>query len=391
MTSSNARSSSIPRHYHRLTRLERFTVTDAVHLKLKLQAVDAALSRVSEKDCDQVDVSALLDACQSRPFHETVYVNDSEQFYLLVKSISRPDLIPDVYVSAYSAVLQGRPYLNEYKVSDFRKGVDPTFSEIRPLLAQIDAQCETNLETAFGKLETRVKPLPFLQLPAELRLLTYSHLLPREAHLALIYQPHREHKTPRIRLDVLRTNQQVHDEVAQYFYEKRTLFLVAARDKASQTLSNNYLSRFYDMVATMNPKTRHFFKKLEIQVSYLSGQTITLKRYPSISFVADPMRDLFALLPQVQTLVIAFGPTPFIAGENWGIIREKLETVYWLIDCVPPSIDVRWDLTRAFTSRFKVDEGPLRRIVAKRGTVHMGESVSSQLASQRKSLLFERP
>ncbi|KAI8938635.1 hypothetical protein NX059_004506 [Plenodomus lindquistii] len=391
MTSWNTRSSSIPRHYHRLAKPERFTVTDAVHLKLKLQAVDAALSKVDDTQPETVDIKGAIAACRSRPFHETVYVNGSEDFYLLVKAISRPDLIPHVYMNAFCAVSQGRPYLNEYKVSDFRKGVDPTFSEIRPLLAQIDAACDTNLEDAFNKLEAKVKPFNFLQLPAELRLLTYSFLLPREAHLALIYQPHREHKTPRIRLDVLRTNKQVHDEVVGYFYEKRTLFLVAARDKASQSLSNNYLSRFYDMVATMNPKTRELFERLEIQVSYLSGQTITLKRYPSISFVADPMRDLFALLPRVQTLVIAFGPTPFIAGENWGIIREKLETVYWLIDCVPPAIDVRWDLTRAFTNRFKVDEGPLRRIVAKRGTVHMGESVSSQLASRRKSLLPDRP
>ncbi|CBX95918.1 hypothetical protein LEMA_P030700.1 [Plenodomus lingam JN3] len=388
MTPSGARSSSIPRHYHRLARLERFTVTDAVHVKLKLQALDAALSNLNLDRNGQVDMKSAINACQSRPFHEAVYVDGSEEFYLLVKSLSRPDLIPNVYVNAYSSVLHGRPYLNEYKVSDFRKGVDPTFSEIRPLLAQIDALCETHLDSAFNELETRGK---YLNRPSDLRLLTYSHLLPREAHLALIYQPHREHKTPRIRLDVLRTNKQIHDEVVEYFYEKRTLFLVAARDKASQTLSNNYLSRFYDMVAMMNPRTRQLFGKLEIQVSYLSGQTTTMKRYPSISFVADPMRDLFALLPKVQTLVIAFGPTPFIAGENWGIIREKLETVYWLIDCVPVSIDVRWDLSRAFTSRFKVDEGPLRRIVAKRGTVHMGESVSSKLASQRRSLLHERP
>ena len=150
---SRARSSSIPRQYHRnrATHDDRFSVTDAVHLKLRLQSLDNAISDESRK----YDIKKVEEACQLRPFYETLspYVDGSEEFFLLVKSISRPDLIPDVYLEAYRAVLDRRPYLNLYKVSDFKKGVDPTFSEIRVLLSRIDAVCETDLGGAFSRLE----------------------------------------------------------------------------------------------------------------------------------------------------------------------------------------------------------------------------------------------
>lgn len=189
----------------------------------------------------------------------------------------------------------------------------------------------------------------------------------------------------------MRLNKQVLDEVVKYFYEKRTLFLVAARDKASQTLSSEYLSRFYQLLATMNPHTRQSFTKLEIQIGYLSGQSFTPKRYLNVSPIPDAMQEIFALLPGLQTLVISFGPLPFIAGDTYRIVRERLDTVYWLIDCVPAQIDVRWDLTRAFTVRFKADEQPLRRIVAKRGAVCMGESIVAQLETLRKQSSDKRP
>lgn len=153
MTPSATRSRSIPRHYHRVAREERFSVTDAVHLKVKLQALDNALSSISIADQRRFDIKKVTDACQSRPFHETVYVDGSEEFHLLVKGISRPDLIPDVYLQAYKTVLEGRPYLNEYSVSDFKKGVDPTFSEIRRILDKIDVLCETDLQGVFHRLE----------------------------------------------------------------------------------------------------------------------------------------------------------------------------------------------------------------------------------------------
>lgn len=144
------RSSSIPRGFRQIPAGERFSVTDAAQLKLTLQALDDKLQ-------PGVDVAILRNACQSRPFHEEIYVDGSEEFFLLVKSIVRPDLIPRVYIDAYATVQQGRYPQNDFKVSDFRKGVDPTFSEIRQLLSKIDRLCGTRLDASYRALEDQGK------------------------------------------------------------------------------------------------------------------------------------------------------------------------------------------------------------------------------------------
>lgn len=144
------RSSSIPRHYRQIPAHERFNVTDAAQLKLRLQALDDKLE-------PGVDIKSLEEACQSRPFHEEIYIDGSEEFFLLIRTITRADLIPDVYIEAYASLQQDRYPLNHYRVSDFRKGIDPTFSEIRLLLPKIDELCGTKLNESFHLLESRRK------------------------------------------------------------------------------------------------------------------------------------------------------------------------------------------------------------------------------------------
>ncbi|KAH8641481.1 hypothetical protein IG631_04422 [Alternaria alternata] len=135
-------------------RFSRFSVTDAVHLKLKLQALDNAVSRIRPENHDQADIATITSACQTRPFEETVYVAGSEMFYLVVKGLARPHIIADVYAEAYKHVLQGRPYVNNYNLSGCR-GIDCVFSDVRTVLGDIDRVCDTNLEGAFAKLEER--------------------------------------------------------------------------------------------------------------------------------------------------------------------------------------------------------------------------------------------
>jgi hypothetical protein len=55
--------------------------------------------------------------------------------------------------------------VNNYKVTDVRKGVDPTFSEIRAVLGDIDRVCETDLEGAFSRLETKGRSIPYHLVP----------------------------------------------------------------------------------------------------------------------------------------------------------------------------------------------------------------------------------
>jgi hypothetical protein len=133
------RTASIPPNFRQIPAAQRFNVTDAAQLKLKLEP--------------HVDASALENACLSRPFHEEVYVDGSEEFFLLVKDVARADLIPAIYIDAYTTVQQGRFPLNRRRVSDFKKGVDPTFSDIRALLPRIDELCGTRLSESFLALE----------------------------------------------------------------------------------------------------------------------------------------------------------------------------------------------------------------------------------------------
>lgn len=151
------RSSSILRKLHQTAKEERFSLADAAHLKLKLRALDHALSTNSHDALHAHDIKQAIDACQLAPSHGNVYVDGSEEMYLVVKTLSRPDLIPDVYVEAYTAALHGRTFVNERRVSNFKKGVDPTFSQIRPLLKDIDHVCDTKLEAAYKNKEDNGK------------------------------------------------------------------------------------------------------------------------------------------------------------------------------------------------------------------------------------------
>ncbi len=151
------RSSSILRKLHQTAKEERFSLADAAHLKLKLRALDHALSTNSQEALHADDIKEAIDACQPATSHGNVYVDGSEEIYLVVKTLSRPDLIPDVYVEAYTAALHGRIYVNERRVSNFKKGVDPTFSQIRPFLKDIDHVCDTSLEAAYKDVEDNGK------------------------------------------------------------------------------------------------------------------------------------------------------------------------------------------------------------------------------------------
>jgi len=136
------------------TDTERFSLADAGHLKLKLQALDRAISSIRPDGPSEDDITNIDDACKTNPSGGSVYVAGSERFYLVLKGLTGPRATADAYAEAYKNVLQRRPYANKYKLSGWA-GPTPTFSEIRPLLRDIDIACETNLESAFAILEER--------------------------------------------------------------------------------------------------------------------------------------------------------------------------------------------------------------------------------------------
>lgn len=233
-----------------------------------------------------------------------------------------------------------------------------------------------------------MKPFPFLRLPAELRLQVYSHLLPREAHIALIYTPHQNHRLPRLNMDIMHVNHQLHDEVVKYFYENRTLWMIAARDRGRPILSDEFVGRFYETVAAMNPQTRLLFKKLEIDVGILSAQTFLPRRYYGILPVTDHMRQIFALLPNLETVLFTFKRIHHSVSGR-GMPRfywEREKTLQWIIDSLPqPAPRIQWDFSQSSPFWDDAHEQELRPKLEKQVGMEMGESVLSQLGCLRQT------
>ncbi|KAL5118673.1 hypothetical protein ACEQ8H_003350 [Pleosporales sp. CAS-2024a] len=352
----------------------RFSVADAAQLRRTLQALNDKLT-------PDVDTATLEEACRPRPVDENVYVDGSEEFFLLVKSIPRADLVPAIYIEAYTAVQRGRFPVNHRRVSDFTKGGDLTFSEIRPLLPQIDHVCRLNLHAAFCTLEDQVRPFPFLRLPAELALHVYAHLLPRERHIALLHQPLRDHKPPRVRLDIMRTNRQLYREVAQYFYEHRTLFMVVARDAERHMRSNEYASRYAETLAAVGAATRRLFTHLEVDIAHFSEHTFTPRRCQSMLY-ARPMDHVMTLLPNLKIVTIVLGVTPARPAKAVALVTaQRNETLRWFLDSVPQDVEIRWEQASVPTTEMGRQE--LQTMINTRGTLIDRKSVTMQLALQR--------
>ena len=136
-----------------------FTVARAGVLQLKLQALDNALTRVPMDQHKHLQLNDIVQSIRPR-----TYVSGSEQVYFLVKDLSWPSKIPQVFINAYEEVLDLRPFTNKY-IRRPRIGVDPlaglpvssrfapTFSAIRLLLREIDASCHTKLSNFFDQAE----------------------------------------------------------------------------------------------------------------------------------------------------------------------------------------------------------------------------------------------
>lgn len=133
----------------------KFTVAGAGHLKLKLQALNNALIRTPLDQHSQLQFDDILQSDSPR-----TYVNGSEEVYFLLKSLLWPNKIPEIFIKAYSEVLQFRPFTNAYICRTFTEPAPgnklsvsarsaPTFSKVRPLLPQLDVICNTKLNDFF--------------------------------------------------------------------------------------------------------------------------------------------------------------------------------------------------------------------------------------------------
>jgi hypothetical protein len=190
----------------------------------------------------------------------------------------------------------------------------------------------------------------------------------------------------------MRTNKQIHREVTKYFYENRVLFMLAARDKSSQMLSNEYMSRYYETLAVMSPQTRRLFTRVEVMVAHFSEQTFIPRRYQHVPSVADPMQHALTLLPNLATVVISLGPTPLRPLKAlMRVALQRNQTLEWLLAYIPGHVEILWDQSTVPAPGNNWSESTLLQMMSERGSPLLGDSIAVQVAAKgRESKKLER-
>ncbi len=179
----------------------------------------------------------------------------------------------------------------------------------------------------------------------------------------------------------MRVNTQLHEETTRFLYENRALFMIAARDKNSTHLSDEFMARYYEVLANTNPETRKMFKILDVQADYLAHQEFLAKRYTDTPAVLDPIKHIFSLLPNLATVVISLG-APSHFGRTF---QQRSDTIAWLVDHIPPSVDIAWDLTHVWPLEGKLEDQPLWQTIQARGSLRPGASVTTRIIGSGKS------
>ncbi|EUC48193.1 hypothetical protein COCMIDRAFT_34414 [Bipolaris oryzae ATCC 44560] len=367
------RSSSIPRQYHRMAAAgqqdHRFSLADAANLKPKLQALDKALTSTCVGHGRELDFTSIDDAVNIQPPHVAVYVDGSEEFFLMVKTISRPDLIPKVLAEAIKTMSYGRPHVNIQRASDFRKGADPTFSDFRPMLPDIDRLCGTDLAGAVARLEAQGK--------LRLRLQVYSYVLPE--HPRGILPPWCRKNNGR-RLALMRVNKQLHSEVRKHYYENVNFLIATVFQLENTSLYEDNTIALRHLIESMDSNTFPLIKQLSVRINGSTVQESLRTGPPSPPFALKYIFDTFTGL---EKLTITFGAAPrsnMWAGQDVESIHrkymEQMKTRF--IKYIPPSIKVSWwheDAARFFNS--DIVEKSLWTAIQERASTCTDESVDT--------------
>lgn len=210
----------------------------------------------------------------------------------------------------------------------------------------------------------------------------YDHHIPRTNYIALLSNraPDRNHKL-QVNLDLMRVNHQLHSEVAKYLYDNRTLFMIIARDKDSFTLSDEYISRYYETLAVMAPATRQMFTKVELKIGQFPQADFSARRYQLAPSNTDHMREIIAFIPNLSTLVLTLPylmttrPKAYTARTT----MQVCDTIDWVLSHVPAHVEILWDmhLVQWYPTPRTEWEVRMLTIVQSRGQVKAGSSVSA--------------
>jgi hypothetical protein len=326
-----------------------FTLTEAGVLVRALQALDERL-RITRLELHP----ALRPTDTPAPSTGlSTYVRGAEDVYHLLNHLPRPDLVPSVYLDAYTSALHARPFTNTDQAP---------FSAIRLLLPRLDEFCATNLSSFYQAAEPNIQPFPFLRLPTELRLRVYDYLAPKISHLELTPYTYfdsansttsrQRNRSPRCDLTLLRVSRKLNHEFVKHVYLNRVLFLSLAHDPNATSLSDSHFAYRYEALLSLRPSIRALLTHIEIEVGYLHRLLVHERRYHDIQIPSHPtddaaLRAFFALLPNLQSILLSFPISILsISSEERPYFQaQRQETLAWLRRCISEHVRLRWDTT----------------------------------------------
>ncbi|KAF1347274.1 hypothetical protein EJ07DRAFT_143263, partial [Lizonia empirigonia] len=319
-------------------------------IKLKLQALSNALNQTPS---DELQFRDILSEVKS-PAH----VVGAEEVYFCTRALLRPDEIPEVYVTAYVQMLRSQHFANVYLSRPRPKedprtvaaGYAPTFSDVRPLLLALDAICGTDLEGFYSDVEETLQPFPFLELPAELRLQVYDHLIPPLPYIPMSSRTHPKPGTLPTLPTNLRVNKQIHAEVNNHCFTRPTLLLQASRASALPETAHHFTHAYSAAYADRYPRIGatplgRRITTLKVQILPSEETTRDARHRPPPWTKSVPLRAICAALPNLHTILFSY-PAPRASttcGAPWARMRTLSRSIAqgasrssgWATSCGP--------------------------------------------------------
>lgn len=226
-----------------------------------------------------------------------------------------------------------------------------------------------------------------MDLPAELRLHIYDHLVPNKSFVQL-YRRHPSSyllsgRLP-IYLDIMRTSRAIYAETTKHFSGKPTLLMDVARPLAH---SIKYIPRrlphreqeYAERVSHMSHEVKRHFTRLEFKVTPV--QTLYYdQKVPNCGLLPQ----ICAALPNLSEVVISFNHMRRLSMDARYLDSQRA-TIEWLRTQLPEGLRIAWDLTwfgeqDQDAARYKemiMSAQLMRDLVERDGTLHLAQSADT--------------
>ncbi|PSN61488.1 hypothetical protein BS50DRAFT_639292 [Corynespora cassiicola Philippines] len=315
------------RRLHALDRLLAATPT-AQHAALDLD--------VGRLDVDVDDVDYIEDSVHGDRAAKLLELLFDRQFH-------RPELIPGIYMTAYREVLDGRPFVNRLPGRHDRIR---TASELFELLPAIDELLGTSHAARFDGASSQVKPFAFLNLPPELRLEVYSHLIPSTVHLKATRQEAGNPFRPPSRvLNIRATCRLLNAQVIRFVFQRCALVVNLSRPMPQyvgpgQSFVDSHVSRL---------SARDSIRTIKFNVPLLFDCNPRCRCAKAVRLVeTGALYELVRLFPRLDAALVWFKPlkmapwTEMAAHEAKHKRKTAKRAIRMIFACLLPSVQLRY-------------------------------------------------